>query len=137
MSANQSRRRIDPGQNPESSTKPRTDNVLPYRGRELDKNSLRLVEIQPTAHESDPLVCTLTEVTFGSRPKFEALSYMWGIEKANDTLTPNGHPFEVGKNLMDALLFLRSHVMFKKACQLFWIDAICINQRCGGTESTG
>ncbi|PON30110.1 hypothetical protein TGAM01_v201477 [Trichoderma gamsii] len=102
MSANQSRRRIDPGQKPESSTKPRTDNVLPYRGRELDKNSLRLVEIQPTAHESDPLVCTPTEVTFGSRPKFEALSYMWGIEKANDTITPNGHPFE--------------------------IDAICINQ---------
>jgi hypothetical protein len=89
---------------------------------------LRLVEIQPAARESDPVVCTLTEVTFGSRPKFEALSYMWGTEKANDAITLNGLPFEVGRNLLDALLFLRSRVVSEKSCQLFWIDAICINQ---------
>ncbi|KAM0252147.1 hypothetical protein ACHAQJ_007844 [Trichoderma viride] len=128
MSANQSRRRIDLGQSPESSTKPKTDNTLPYRGRELNKDSLRLVEIQPAAHESDPVVCTLTEVNFGSRPKFEALSYMWGAEKANDAITLNGLPFEVGRNLLDALLFLRSRVVSEKPYRPFWIDAICINQ---------
>ncbi|KAL5090227.1 hypothetical protein Trisim1_004747 [Trichoderma cf. simile WF8] len=128
MSANQSRRRTDLGSSLEGSTKPKTDNRLPYQGGELDKNSLRLVEIQPAAHESDPVVCTLSEVTFGSRPKFEALSYMWGTEKADDAITLNGHPFEVGKNLLDALHFLRSQAMSKKTCQLFWIDAICINQ---------
>ncbi|PKK43139.1 hypothetical protein CI102_13571 [Trichoderma harzianum] len=128
MSANQSRRRTDLGSSLEGSTKPKTDNRLPYQGGELDKNSLRLVEIQPAAHESDPVVCTLSEVTFGSKPKFEALSYMWGTEKADDAITLNGHPFEVGKNLLDALHFLRSQAMFKKTCHLFWIDAICINQ---------
>ncbi|KAL7957221.1 heterokaryon incompatibility domain-containing protein [Trichoderma compactum] len=128
MSANQSRRRIDLDQSPENSTKPKIDNKLPYQGRELDKNSLRLVEIQPAAHESDPVVCTLTEVTFGSRPKFDALSYTWGTEKADDAITLNGRPFEVGENLLDALLFLRGSAMSKKTCQLFWIDAICINQ---------
>lgn len=128
MSANQSRRRTDLGSSLEGSTKPKTDNRLPYQGGELDKNSLRLVEIQPAAHESDPVVCTLSEVTFGSRPMFEALSYMWGTEKADDAITLNGHPFEVGKNLLDALHFLRSQAMFKKTCHLFWIDAICINQ---------
>ncbi|KAL6802806.1 heterokaryon incompatibility domain-containing protein [Trichoderma sp. SZMC 28013] len=128
MSANQSRRRIDLDQSPENSTKPKIDNILPYQGRELETNSLRLVEIQPAAHESDPVVCTLNGVSFGDRPKFEALSYMWGTEKADDAITLNGHPFEVGKNLLDALLFLRGSIMSKKTCQLFWIDAICINQ---------
>jgi hypothetical protein len=38
---------------------------------------MRLVEILPAAvHDDDPVVCTLSEVAFGSRPKFEALSYM-------------------------------------------------------------
>ncbi|PNP50522.1 hypothetical protein THARTR1_08738 [Trichoderma harzianum] len=128
MSANQSRQGKALGPHPGSSTKPRIDNTLAYQGRRLDKDSLRLIEIQPAAHESDPVVGRLTEVTFGSRPKFEALSYTWGTEKANDAIILNGFPFEVGKNLLDALLFLRRQATSKNACQLFWIDAICINQ---------
>ncbi|KAK4076663.1 uncharacterized protein Triagg1_4266 [Trichoderma aggressivum f. europaeum] len=128
MSANQSRRRRDLGLSLEGSTKPKIDNTLPYGGRALNKNSLRLVEIQPAAHEGDPLVCTLTEVAFGSRPKFEALSYRWGTGKMTYAITLNGYSFQVGENLLDALIFLRSQSMSKKACQLFWIDAICINQ---------
>ncbi|KAL6893436.1 heterokaryon incompatibility protein domain-containing protein [Trichoderma evansii] len=135
MSANQSRRRIDLDQGPESSTKSKIDNTLPYQKEELDDqnkklddNSVRLVQIQSAANESDPVVCTLIEVPFGSRPKFKALSYMWGTDKENDTITLNGFPFEVRKNLLDALLFLRSRAVSEKGCQLFWIDAICINQ---------
>ena len=128
MDANQSRRRTDLAPSLESSTRLDIDNTLPYRGKELGNNSIRLIEIQPAARESDPVICTLSEVTFGSRPKFEALSYMWGTEKADDAITLNDLPFEVGRNLLDALLFLRSQVVSEKACQLFWIDAICINQ---------
>ncbi len=73
------------------------------------------------------MVCTLSEVTFGSRPKFEALSYMW-VTEANDAITLNDLPFEVGRNLPDAILFLRQRVASGKARQPFWIDAICINQ---------
>lgn len=128
MSANQSRRRVDPGPSSASSTKPAIDKTLPYQGTELDENSLRLVQIQPAVHETDPVICTLGEVTFGSRPKFEALSYTWGTERADDALILNGHPFEVRRNLLDALLFLRRQVASGKVQQLFWIDAICINQ---------
>ncbi|SPO07582.1 uncharacterized protein DNG_10277 [Cephalotrichum gorgonifer] len=128
MSANQSRRRTDPGPSPVSSSRPKIDKTLPYQGRELDENSIRLVEIQPAADERDPLVCTLREVTFGSRPKFEALSYMWGIEKSDHAITLNELPFDVGPNLLDALFFLRRQVASGKARQPFWIDAICINQ---------
>ncbi|KAJ4298400.1 hypothetical protein N0V88_003430 [Collariella sp. IMI 366227] len=77
MSANQSRRRQEPldmGSTPVNSNRSETDFKLPYQGRELGANSIRLLEIQPAADESDPVVCNLDEATFGSRPKFEALS---------------------------------------------------------------
>jgi hypothetical protein len=128
MSANQSRRRTDVGLGPVSSTRPKIDNTLPYPGRELDKDSMRLVEIQPAAHESEPVVCTLSEVTFGSKPKFEALSYMWGTESAEESISLNDVPWEVGRNLLDALRFLRRQVAYGKAHQPFWIDFISINQ---------
>ncbi|KAL7905310.1 heterokaryon incompatibility protein domain-containing protein [Trichoderma velutinum] len=128
MRSNQSRQGMPLAPNPGSSTKPKIDNTLPYQGKRLDKDSLRLIEIRPAAHESDPVVGTLTEVTFGSRPKFEALSYTWGTEKANEAIILNGFPFEVGKNLLDALRFLRRQATSNKERQLFWIDAICINQ---------
>ncbi|KEZ45311.1 hypothetical protein SAPIO_CDS2114 [Scedosporium apiospermum] len=130
MNANQSRRRTDPdpGPTPVSKTRPKIDNTLAYQGRELDENSIRLVEIQPAEHETDPLVCTLCEVAFGRKPKFEALSYMWGTEIADDAITINDVPFEVKRNLRDALLFFRRRLASGKAPKLLWIDAICINQ---------
>jgi hypothetical protein len=128
MSANQSRRRTDLGPGPGSSVKGKMDNTLAYQGKELDKDTMRLVEIQPATCESDPVVCTLSVVTFGSRPKFEALSYMWGTDKAGEAITLNDVPFEVGKNLLDALLFLRRQAVSGKARPAFWVDAICINQ---------
>jgi hypothetical protein len=125
MSANQSRRRTDLGAGPvPGNAKPQLDSTLPYQGRALDKDSIRLVEIQPAAHDDDPVMCTLNEVAFCSRPKFEALSYMWGTELADEPITLNGFAFEVKKNLLDALLFLRRQVKSGTARQPFWIDAI-------------
>lgn len=128
MSANQSRRRTDSSLGTIGSTNQNIDSTLPYLGRELDENSTRLIEIEPAARESDPVVCKLIEVTFASRPKFEALSYMWGTERADEAITLDGFPFEVRGNLLDALRFLRRQVASGKARQPFWIDAISINQ---------
>ncbi|KAB5549389.1 heterokaryon incompatibility protein-domain-containing protein [Coniochaeta sp. 2T2.1] len=130
MSANQTRRRTDLGAGPvPGNARPKLDSTLPYQGRELGQGSIRLVKIQPAAHDDDPVVCTLNEVAFGSRPKFEALSYMWGTELAGEPITLNGFAFEVKRNLLDALLFLRRQVALGTARQPFWIDAICINQK--------
>ncbi|KAK4125735.1 HET-domain-containing protein [Parathielavia appendiculata] len=131
VSANRSRRLTahgDPVASPMSSASPTIDNTLPYRGTELPKNSLRLLDIEPATHDDGPVVCTLKEVPFGSRPKYEALSYMWGPEEGKDAMILNGHPFHVRKNLRDALIFLRNEVASGNAQPPFWIDAICINQ---------
>ncbi|CAK7226480.1 hypothetical protein SBRCBS47491_006246 [Sporothrix bragantina] len=111
----------------ENSASTMSDNTLPYHGKAVDSNSLRLLTIQPAAQKSDPVVCTLVEAAFGGRPKFNALSYTWGDSAPDDpTITLNGVPFEVRRNLFDALIFLRHQK--DHAVEQFWIDAICINQ---------
>ncbi len=133
MSASQSRRMMDPGPKPVMSSRtgasrPTTDSTMPYQGGELLSDRIRLVEIEPAANDSDPVVCTLRTVTFASRPKFEALSYRWGTEDANKAIILNGFPFNVKKNLLDGLLFFRQQADSGKTSQSLWIDALCINQ---------
>jgi hypothetical protein len=60
-------------------------------------------------------------------PKFEALSYVWGVCKEED-LVPvevGGHEFRVTPNLKDALQYIRKEE--EDICM--WADAICINQQ--------
>ncbi|KAE9367580.1 hypothetical protein N431DRAFT_290748, partial [Stipitochalara longipes BDJ] len=54
---------------------------------------------------------------------YTAISYMWGSPEDTKTITVNGIPVAVGKNLAAALDYLRSSLVDK-----VWIDAICINQ---------
>lgn len=123
MSANEARRRTDP-----TRVHPKADNTRPYGKEDLDENSIRLIEIHPATHDGDPVICILHEVTFGSQPIFEALSYMWGTGEEDNHVTLNGFQFSVRKNLLDALIFLRRQVGAAKQRQLFWVDTICINQ---------
>lgn len=114
-----------PGQPPSAS---KIDSTLAYQGSKLSKYSIRLLEIESAADENSPLVCTLRKASFGSRPAYEALSYRWGPDKETDLITLNGFPFEVRKNLLDGLRFLRERNMPGAAPRAYWIDALCINQ---------
>ncbi|KAH6711201.1 hypothetical protein BKA61DRAFT_488615, partial [Leptodontidium sp. MPI-SDFR-AT-0119] len=49
-------------------------------------------------------------------PKYEALSYAWGNEDANESIIIDGKSLAIRSNLAAALR------------QRIWIDAICINQ---------
>jgi hypothetical protein len=130
---NQSRPRTHPGASAGGPTtragtaKPKIHNTEAYQGPSLDEGSIRLLEISSAADDTSPLVCKLREATFTSRPVFEALSYRWGAdeEEEKETITLNGCPFEVRRNLRDALRFLRRR---KPPRQAFWVDAVCINQ---------
>ncbi|KAH7144129.1 heterokaryon incompatibility protein-domain-containing protein [Dactylonectria estremocensis] len=91
----------------------------------LGQNSTRLIRIQEAKNDNDPLVCELFEVAFSAKPKFEALSYMWGEGPAECSIVMNSMDFSVRHNLMDALRYLRKHT----SGTLYWIDALCINQQ--------
>ncbi|KAF5250802.1 hypothetical protein FANTH_4074 [Fusarium anthophilum] len=88
------------------------------------RDCTRLLRIE-ASKDGDPITGTLFEVTFGDRPKFDALSYMWGDGPAGQTITLNGVSFSIRQNLWDALHYLRKHAPDID----YWIDAICINQK--------
>lgn len=56
--------------------------------------------------------------------QFEALSYFWGTETADRTLSLDNTPFSIKPNLETALLELSKGSVER----LLWIDAVCINQ---------
>ena len=61
---------------------------------------------------------TIARFTWGD---YTAISYIWGSPEDTKTITINGMPVAVGKNLAAALDCLRSSLVDK-----VWIDALCI-----------
>ncbi|KAH8898939.1 hypothetical protein GQ53DRAFT_710804 [Thozetella sp. PMI_491] len=96
-----------------------------YQPLDPNMDCIRLLHIQPATDDDEPIICTLEHVEFKGRPKFEALSYMWGDESVTFEIHIDGAKFEVGRNLRDGLRLLRT----RAATMPVWIDAICINQR--------
>ncbi|KAI5460425.1 heterokaryon incompatibility protein-domain-containing protein [Mariannaea sp. PMI_226] len=96
----------------------------PYKPLDQNRDCTRLIKIEAASGYSDPIVCNLSEVAFSERPKFDALSYVWGDGSADCSITLSGTIFRVRQNLSDALRYLRQHAPGIS----YWIDAICINQ---------
>lgn len=103
--------------------------VDPFFYEPLDplRDCTRVVEIEPCKSRNATnldLRCRVTQVLFSDRPKYRALSYMWGDESGRIPISLNGKRFSVAENLFRALCFLRR----ENFAGPFWIDAICINQ---------
>jgi len=101
------------------------DGRAPFVYSPLDpsKDCIRLLSVEASRNVT-ALQCRLTHVNFSDRPRYQALSYMWGDESEKKLILVDGKKFYVTRNLYDAIHFLRR---CKPHC-LFWIDAICINQ---------
>jgi hypothetical protein len=87
--------------------------------------STRLIKILPGEAISS-IKCHIFEINQRDLPisGYTALSYCWGSASKTKPITLNHYPFRVTENLYAALQVLReSH-----STDLFWIDAICINQ---------
>ncbi len=129
MDANQARRRTDldsvSAHEPASTSQASKAFVYQSLDPNRDADSIRLVLIQPHTNDDDLLSCNLNHVKFAEKPRYNALSYMWGDEAVKVDILLEGALFQVGQNLWDALDYLRS-----SGTQMpFWIDAICINQQ--------
>ena len=71
----------------------------------------------------------LITVTFAERPKYDALSYEWGTDSPSETIAIDGHMVTIRKNLHRALTTILSSQKAGTTSRVFWIDALCINQR--------
>ena len=67
----------------------------------------------------------LSIVSLDSKPRYEALSYVWGDPNVARTILLNGHTFRITENLEAALRRLRR----LQEERIFWVDAICVNQQ--------
>jgi hypothetical protein len=53
----------------------------------------------------------------GEAPEYEALSYVWGVDKDTTTITIDGFEVEIGKNLECAL----RHLPLKTESRSIWV----------------
>ncbi|KAF1948570.1 HET-domain-containing protein [Byssothecium circinans] len=97
--------------------------ALLYDYRPLQKNETRLLDLQPGRDEA-PLRCHLRNVSFLDDPRYESLSYCWGLNKPEAKIESENGSIPVTKNLFTALRYLRDG----EQARTLWIDAICINQ---------
>lgn len=103
-----------------------------YREKHLDPRIGREGQIRTvTLHageDSSPVSCTLKVLTLdyvvSYNTSFDALSYRWGPVYPSFKILLDGHEFEVGENLWQAL----NHLRYPGEDRTLWIDAICIDQ---------
>jgi Heterokaryon incompatibility protein (HET) len=88
-----------------------------------DTDDSRLLHIQP-GRKHDKIKCTLSSVSFASKPAYKALSYTWGTDGNTHTIECDGKLLPVRANLYSALQRFREK---SQVCTI-WVDAICINQ---------
>ncbi|KAL1595926.1 hypothetical protein SLS60_009616 [Paraconiothyrium brasiliense] len=100
-----------------------------YRNR-LSKDEIRLICIPAAIDQAAPIHLSVEVHPHDRCPEYEALSYTWGGEDNDSSLS---HPIYIGpywdallqtKNCWEMIRFLRP----SRGVRLVWIDAICINQ---------
>ncbi|OCK96039.1 HET-domain-containing protein [Cenococcum geophilum 1.58] len=88
-----------------------------------ENNEIRLLTIQRGAFK-EPIRCSLRAVCLDDNPTYTALSYVWGDATITKPILVDGSPFEATINLESALW----HIRKSDSDQVFWVDAVCINQ---------
>jgi hypothetical protein len=92
--------------------------------RPLKRDEIRLLVLNPGT-EDEPIECYLEHYPVGSAKPYLALSYVWGITENPGRILLDGCAFQVTANLG---AFLKS-IRHEFSTQVFWIDALCINQQ--------
>lgn len=68
---------------------------------------------------TDPITCSLQEISISEQPAYEALSYTWGDTNVTRPIEVDGAQFNATVNLEKALRHLRD----TQSDQTLWVDA--------------
>ncbi|PQE12977.1 heterokaryon incompatibility protein [Rutstroemia sp. NJR-2017a BBW] len=85
---------------------------------------IRLVKIGPEDDQKELLRLNICQTRLRNAPKYEALSYEWGIHMCDKPVLCDGQELQVKTNLAAAL----KHLRLADKSRWMWIDAICIDQ---------
>ncbi|XEV04826.1 hypothetical protein FSHL1_010113 [Fusarium sambucinum] len=101
----------------------------PFPYRPLKQDEIRLLHVQ--YGNSDLIYLDLHTVATPANQRFWALSYVWGPIDNPATVLLNEQPFNITRNLYNALYEYRRHIFTNESnvtSAWLWVDAICINQ---------
>lgn len=98
----------------------------PYEPIDSSKGEIRIIHLLPGSFD-DTINIELVPVSLSSNPtpQYDALSYVWGLEKCSTPAFVNGIPIAITSNLDTALRYFRDKTNEKT----LWVDAVCINQK--------
>lgn len=97
---------------------------FPYPRLDEQRRQIRLLTLHDT-NEAGDLYLTLATISLADEPPYVALSYMWGTDRPTHTITVNGSPYKIRRNLYDFLSTVAAKRLVGKA---LFVDAIAINQ---------
>jgi hypothetical protein len=93
----------------------------------LKEDEIRILSLLPApfnANQPAPIEYEIDVVPLSNLPDYEALSYVWGWDKASLTITVAGKDIMITLTLNTALLRLR----LPGRKRLLWVDQLCIDQ---------
>ncbi|KAF4994872.1 hypothetical protein FGRMN_5504 [Fusarium graminum] len=99
---------------------------LLYKPLSPSSSEIRLLKIP----QGDSSEFELVTVSLNDKPKYAALSYLWGDPKNYGEFTINNTTVRIPHNLASAFLCILSDESFRNqpSIRYLWADAICINQ---------
>lgn len=92
----------------------------------ISGNEIRILDLLPHSGdaENDLIKCNIRVVPLASKPRYEALSYVWGSGATLENIDVEGQTVGITANLHAALKRLR----LPDQSRPLWIDQLCINQ---------
>jgi len=90
-----------------------------------DKREIRTIALYP-GQPGEDIQCSMQTVSLDERPRYTALSYVWGDPANTRPICVDGKTFNATVNLESALRQIRRQD--EKEVLVMWVDAICINQ---------
>jgi hypothetical protein len=111
---------------------PQSNKTL-YQPLDEARREIRLVEVISAAPAQADITLKFHSVSLLDKPRFCALSYVWGDSSSREPVTLNGETVQVTKNLARAFCAVKYHYKkmhpFRQSSKFrVWADAICINQ---------
>ncbi|OAL01734.1 HET-domain-containing protein [Phaeosphaeriaceae sp. SRC1lsM3a] len=98
---------------------------LRKRRRLPDRHNVRILELTRTPQNDTSFCGHLIITSLDERPKYSALSYVWGERSSNDpTLLVDGYPLQIRASLWQAFQELTTHINPVR----LWVDQICTDQ---------
>jgi hypothetical protein len=97
--------------------------ISPYKPLAKHEKT-RLLVLEPALYKTDPLKCRLVHADSLEDYRYEAVSYAWGLETAEKTISCSGKNVSITSNLDGGLRRIR----LPTEVRIIWVDALCINQ---------